>query len=112
MIIGRQPVMEAIQSGKQLEKIYIQTDARGMIIDELRSLAQQNSIPLSNVPIAKLDGFNITGHEGCVAILAKVQYHDLQEVISFVGPTILVHLLSSPWHLSECIFFPVASLHG
>ena len=84
MIIGRQPVMEAIQSGKQLEKIYIQTDARGMIIDELRSLAQQNSIPLSNVPIAKLDGFNITGHEGCVAILAKVQYHDLQEVISFV----------------------------
>ena len=84
MIIGRQPVMEAIQSGKQLEKIYIQTDARGMIIDELRSLAQQNSIPLSNVPIAKLDGFNITGHEGCVAILAKVQYHDLQEVISYV----------------------------
>ena len=84
MIIGRQPVMEAINSGKQLEKIYIQTDARGMIIDELRSLAQQNSIPLSNVPVAKLDGFNITGHEGCVAILAKVQYHDLQEVISFV----------------------------
>ena len=84
MIIGRQPVMEAIHAGKQLEKIFIQTDARGMIIDELRSLAQQNSIPISRVPVSKLDGFNITGHEGCVAILAKVQYHDLQEVISFV----------------------------
>jgi len=76
--------MEAIRSGKQLDRIYLQTDARGMAIDELRSLAFKNNIPISKVPEAKLNGFNISNHEGCVGILAKVQYHDLQEVISFV----------------------------
>lgn len=84
LIIGRQAVMEAIQSGKQLERIYLQTEARGMVIDEIRSLALQNHIPINKVPLAKLNGFNISNHEGCVALLAKVQYQDLQGVISYV----------------------------
>ena len=84
MVIGKLAVLEAIQSGKQLDRIYLQTDIRGMMIDEIKSLAFKNNIPLNKVPAAKLNGFNITNHEGCVGILAKVQYHDLQGVISFV----------------------------
>jgi len=48
------------------------------------------------VPVEKLDGFNITGHEGIVAQIARVQYLDLQEVISFIvekGETPLFLLL-------------------
>ena len=84
LIIGRHAVMDAINSGKQLDRIYLQTDARGMIIDEIMSLAKRNNIPFSRVPVEKLNGFNIADHEGCIAQIAKVQYHDLQEVISFV----------------------------
>jgi 23S rRNA (guanosine2251-2'-O)-methyltransferase len=36
------------------------------------------------VPVAKLNNFNVSNHEGCVAQIAKVQYQDLQNVISFV----------------------------
>src|SRR4030095_11630910 len=36
------------------------------------------------VPVAKLDGFNITDHNGCVAQIAKVQYHKLEDIILFV----------------------------
>ena len=96
MIIGKQSVMEAIQAGKQLERIFLQTDARGMLIDEIKSLALINNIPFSKVPKAKLDSFNVSDHEGCVAILSKVQYHDLQDMISFVvekGDTPLFLLL-------------------
>ena len=84
LVIGRNAVIEAIQSGKELERIYLQTEARGMAIDEIKSLAFRKNIPINKVPLAKLNGFNISDHEGCVALLAKVQYQDLQDVISFV----------------------------
>lgn len=84
LVIGKQAVMEAMQSGKQLDRIYLQTEARGMLIDEIKKLALQNNIPVNKVPLAKLNGFNISNHEGCVALLAKVQYQDLQNVISYL----------------------------
>ncbi|HKB45742.1 MAG TPA: 23S rRNA (guanosine(2251)-2'-O)-methyltransferase RlmB, partial [Chitinophagaceae bacterium] len=47
-------------------------------------LAAQYAIPVNYVPVAKLNGFNISNHEGCIAQIAKVQYQNLQDVISFV----------------------------
>ncbi|MEQ1678616.1 MAG: 23S rRNA (guanosine(2251)-2'-O)-methyltransferase RlmB, partial [Chitinophagaceae bacterium] len=58
--------------------------AVGQDISEIKRLASQNGVPVNYVPVAKLDGFNISGHEGCVAQIAKVQYQNLQDVISFV----------------------------
>jgi len=84
LVIGRKTVIEAIQSGKQLDRIYLDTKAHGQDITEIRKLATQYSIPVNYVPVVKLDGFNVTNHEGCVAMIAKVQYQNLQDVISFV----------------------------
>ena len=41
-------------------------------------------MPVNYVPVAKLNGLNVTGHEGCIAQVAKIQYLDLQDVISQV----------------------------
>lgn len=84
LVIGRKPVAEAIRSGQQLDRIYLDTKAQGPAIDEIKKLALQYRIPVNYVPVARLNGFNITDHEGCVAQVAKVQYHELQEIISFV----------------------------
>lgn len=84
LVIGRQAVIEAINGGQQLDKIYLDSKAQGQEINEIKRLAVNYAIPVNYVPVAKLNGFNITGHEGCVALIARVQYHDLQEVISFV----------------------------
>jgi 23S rRNA (guanosine2251-2'-O)-methyltransferase len=84
LVIGRKPVAEAIRSGQQLDRIYLDTKAQDPVIDEIKKLALQYHIPVNYVPVARLNGFNITDHEGCVAQVAKVQYHDLQEIISFV----------------------------
>lgn len=60
------------------------TKLQGQQINEIKGLATQHHIPINYVPAAKLNSFNVNGHEGCVALIAKVQYYDLQQVISFV----------------------------
>ena len=84
LVIGRQAVITAINDGQQLDKIYLDTKIQGQDVDEIKRLSVKHSIPINYVPAAKLNSFNIVGHEGCVAQIARVQYHNLQEIISFV----------------------------
>lgn len=84
LIVGRQEVMEAINSGIHLEKIYMVSTIHGDVIDEIKKLAEQNQIPINKVPVEKLNSFNVSNHQGCVALKSKIQYQDLQSVISFV----------------------------
>lgn len=84
MIIGRKNVIEAMLGGKALDRIYLYNKATGEEISQIRNLSDKYRIPINYVPIEKLNGFNIENHEGCVALISKVQYHELQEVISWV----------------------------
>jgi len=96
LIIGKEAVVHAIKSGRQLDRIYLQNNLHGRDIEEIKSLAQQHNIPVNKVPVEKLNGFNISDHEGIVAQIARVQYQDLQEIISFIvekGETPLFLLL-------------------
>ncbi|RYF87358.1 MAG: 23S rRNA (guanosine(2251)-2'-O)-methyltransferase RlmB [Chitinophagaceae bacterium] len=84
LVVGRKQVSEAIKSGKALERIYLQNNVGGKELAEIAKLAEQNRIPVNKVPEAKLSSFNVSAHEGCVAFLSRIQYQELQEVISFV----------------------------
>lgn len=84
LIVGRKAVIEAMQSGKALDRIYLHNKVIGDEIHQLRKLASQHGIPVNYVPVEKLNSFNIGDHEGCIALISKVQYHNLQEVISWV----------------------------
>jgi 23S rRNA (guanosine2251-2'-O)-methyltransferase len=84
LVIGRSAVIAALQAGQQLDRIYLDGRATGQDVNEIKALASQNGVPVNYVPGAKLDGFNIGAHEGCVAQIAKVQYQNLQDVVSLV----------------------------
>ena len=84
LIIGKEAVIRAIESGTQLDRIYLQNNLHGKAVQEIKSLALEHNIPVNKVPVEKLNGFNISNHEGIVAQIARVQYQDMQEVISFV----------------------------
>ncbi|MEO6668547.1 MAG: 23S rRNA (guanosine(2251)-2'-O)-methyltransferase RlmB [Ferruginibacter sp.] len=84
LVIGREAVIKALQEGKQLDRIWLQSTIHGPLIDEIKQLAAENLVPINKVPVEKLNGFNISNHEGCVAQISKIQYQDLQQVISFV----------------------------
>ena len=84
LIIGRSKVIEAIENGKQLERIFLTGTVHGEAIEQIKKLAEDNKIPVNRVPVEKLNSFNVSNHEGCVAVISKIQYQDLQEVISFI----------------------------
>ena len=73
-----------MQSGKQLERIYLQATVHGEVIDTIKTLAEKNLVPINKVPVEKLNSFNVSNHEGCIAVISKIQYQNLQDVISFV----------------------------
>lgn len=81
LLVGKQAVMHALQEGKNLDRIYLSNKLQDATI---RNLATQHNVPINYVPVEKLNGFNVGNHEGCVALLSKVKYYDLQEIISWV----------------------------
>ena len=84
LVIGRAAIVEAFKTGKQLDRIYMQNTVHGEGIDEIKLLAAQYLVPINKVPVEKLNNFNVSNHEGCIAQISKIQYQDLQDVISFV----------------------------
>ena len=84
MVIGRLPLIEALQSGKAIDKIMMQRSANGEHIGDIRRLAKQHNIPVVLVPNEKLNSLTRANHQGVVAMVALVTYMDLQQVIDFV----------------------------
>ena len=84
LIIGRKAIKEALENGVELDRIYLDTKAVGDEIIEIMKLASQHAVPVNFVPTAKLNSFNVTNHGGSIAQIAKVQYQNLQDIISFV----------------------------
>ena len=83
-IIGRQPVLEALRSGAQLERIFIQKNTGGEMIDEIKKLAQQLQIPINAVPVEKLHALTRANHQGVIGLNSIIQYIDLQDAIDHV----------------------------
>jgi 23S rRNA (guanosine2251-2'-O)-methyltransferase len=84
LVIGRQAIIEALKSGQQLERIYLQNTLHGKDIEDLKNTAALHQAPINKVPIEKINGFNIGEHDGAVAVISKIQYQDLQNIISAV----------------------------
>src|SRR6202035_3215877 len=81
LVIGRQPLIEAIESGRPIDKILFQRNISGESIGEIRRLAKENNIPIQQVPAEKLNSLTRANHQGVIAFAALVQYMDLQQVI-------------------------------
>ena len=95
-MIGRKPVLEAIESGAAVEKVFILRSATGPEINAIKQKAREFNIPTSLVPVEKLDGMTKSQHQGVVAWTSLLQYTDLQAAISHIveqGETPLFLLL-------------------
>lgn len=84
MLIGRKPVMEAIQQGKAIEKIFMLRSASGDEITAIKKLAKDANIPVSQVPVEKLNNLTRAQHQGVVAWASLLHYVELQDAISMV----------------------------
>lgn len=84
LIVGRQPVVEALESGRPIDKIMFQSNVSGEVIGKIRELARRHRVPIQVVPVEKLNSLTKTHHQGCIAFAALITYHDLQQVIDQV----------------------------
>lgn len=96
MLIGRKPVLEALQQGITIEKIFLQRTATGPEINSIKLLAKEMNVPVSQVPAEKLEAMTTAQTQGVIAWTSLLQYIDLQDAISYVveqGKTPLFILL-------------------
>jgi 23S rRNA (guanosine2251-2'-O)-methyltransferase len=82
LIYGRNPVLEALQNQKPLDRILIHHTISGENIGDIIRLAKEANIPMVRVPMEKLNTLVRGAHQGIVAYGSFVQYTALQDVIS------------------------------
>ena len=53
MLFGLRPIIEAIEAGRQIEKVYLKKGADGVLLGELAELCRQRRIRVQWVPVAE-----------------------------------------------------------
>jgi len=84
IIAGRNPVLELLQSGQEVEKILLSKTASGDVIKQILQLCRDNEVHYQFVPEIKLNTLSKANHQGVLAITALIQYQNVQEIIDFV----------------------------
>lgn len=80
-IFGIRAVMEAIEAGKQIDKIFIKKDLSGELATELLELVRRHRIVTQRVPVQRIDKITRKNHQGVVAILSAITYHGLDHLV-------------------------------
>lgn len=81
MLFGIRPVIEAINAGKDVEKIIIQQGLTGELFNELRILLKNSEIPFQYVPVEKLNRVTNKNHQGVIAYVSPVTYQNIENII-------------------------------
>ncbi|WP_447636095.1 23S rRNA (guanosine(2251)-2'-O)-methyltransferase RlmB [Flavobacterium microcysteis] len=83
-IFGIRAIIEAIQAGKEIDKVFIQKDAQGELMKDLMKVMKRASVNFSYVPVEKLNKLTPNNHQGAVATIAPVSFHNLETLIETV----------------------------
>lgn len=80
-IFGIRPVIEAIETGKKIEKIYLKQGLEGNLFHQLQRLIKQHDITSQFVPVERLNRFTRMNHQGVVAVCPAVELADFESTI-------------------------------
>ncbi|MCB2207854.1 MAG: 23S rRNA (guanosine(2251)-2'-O)-methyltransferase RlmB [Bacteroidetes bacterium] len=81
MVYGIRPVLEAIDSGKEVEKILIQKGLRSDNFAELMNLVKEANIPYQFVPMEKLHRVTRKNHQGVIAYISPIVFDNIEQII-------------------------------
>lgn len=84
MIFGIRAVMEAIEAGKEIDKIMIRRELQGDLSKELYDLLKNHDIPVQRVPMERLNRFTRKNHQGVIAFLSAISYQKIEDIIPFL----------------------------
>jgi 23S rRNA (guanosine2251-2'-O)-methyltransferase len=81
MIYGTRAVIEALQAGKEFEKVFIQHGLNNPLARELKSELESAGLHFQSVPVEKLNRLTRSNHQGVIAYLSTVSYCKVEEII-------------------------------
>ena len=81
MIFGIRAVIEAIEAGKEIDKVLIKKDLQGDLFKELFGILKENNIPVQRVPMERINRITRKNHQGVVAFISSVTYQHLADIV-------------------------------
>lgn len=80
-IFGLRAVIEAIKAGKDIDKVLIKKDISGELVAELFQVIKVYGVVAQRVPVERINRITQKNHQGVVAFLSPVAYHNLDDLI-------------------------------
>ena len=81
MLFGIRATMEAIKSGKEIEKVLIRKGLTGRLYQDLFDLIRDESIEYQFVPAEKINSLNQKNNQGVVTLIAPIAYQEIEDVV-------------------------------
>ena len=96
MVFGIRAVMEAIDSGKEIESLFVQRGLSGPLFAEFKALVKEQNLAFQQVPIEKLNRITRKNHQGVIAVISPITYQDIEDLLPTIyenGETPLLLML-------------------
>lgn len=84
MIFGIRAVIEAVQAGKDIEKVLMRRDMTSELTRELFTVLNGIEVPVQKVPIEKLNKITMKNHQGVIAFISPVTYQRIEDIIPII----------------------------
>lgn len=84
LVYGIRAVQEALDAGRDIDKIFIRRGLKTPEAQRVCSVARERVIPVQHVPVEKLDRLSNGNHQGIIAILAEIEYTSLEQLIPLI----------------------------
>lgn len=84
MIFGVRAVLEAIDAGKEIDKILIKRDILSELSRELFAAVKGTNIPVQRVPVEKLNRITRKNHQGVIAFVSAVEYASVETFVPYL----------------------------
>jgi len=86
-IFGIRAIIEAINAKKEIDKVFVQKEAQGDLMQDLMKTMKRNNINFSYVPVEKLNRLTPNNHQGAVATIAPISFVSLETLVETVIET-------------------------
>ncbi len=83
-IFGIRAIIEAINAGKNIDKVFIQKEAKGELMQELFKTMKSKNINFSYVPVEKLNKLTRNNHQGAVASISPIEFVSIEKLVEDV----------------------------
>ncbi|MDM1049182.1 23S rRNA (guanosine(2251)-2'-O)-methyltransferase RlmB [Sphingobacterium hotanense] len=96
MVFGIRAVMEAIDSGREIESLFVQRGLSGTLFAEFKALIKEHNIAYQQVPIEKLNRITKKNHQGIIAVISPIIYQNIEDLLPVIyekGETPLLLML-------------------